>query len=253
MVNYQTKFQDWRFYFKMGFGIFFTMTLLYAWLSPLINGINLIGDPNPPAVNGNWFIHDKGDFSFNLLSFFTIETNIFVALWLICAAIFHEREGKADSKWFGQYMALAITTLIAITGIVYNTMLLPVITPVGFYGWFTNIVFHMVCPPVMVIYFLFLMKREKTTVLTTQLFWRKHLWKYFIYPISWSIVMLIRGEFRYEAGKAWAYQYFFINLHKTSFGIPGTGWFVIAFIFISGIIFGVSTLFNWITYRRIAK
>jgi len=253
MFKDKTIFKDWRFYFKLGFGCFFAATVLYTWLNPLINGIKVTPEQIAQWPNASWIQKDKGDFTFHIFSFFTIQTNIMVILWFILGAIFHDREGKIDSRWFGQYMTLAITTYITITGIIFNTMLLPFLTIEGFYGWFTNVVEHMVCPVVAIVYFLCFMKREKGSVLTSQLFWKKYLWKYFIYPIVWVIVMMIRGEFRYEAGKFWPYPYFFMNVHESTGGIAGGIWLAIAAIFIIAIVLGISTLFNWIAYKQLAK
>lgn len=255
MLKDTTIFKDWRFYFKLGFGLLFTITLLYGWLSPIINGITVSDSQKKDAINWSWFVQDKGDFSLNYLSFFTIQTNILVALWFVFGTIFHNREGKSDSRWFGHCMTLGITTFITITGIIFNTMLLPAMYKDihGFYGWFTNVIEHMVCPLVAIIYFVFFMNRNKTAILATKPFWKKYLWRYYVYPIIWAIIMLIRGEFRYNAGKAWDYQYFFLNVHKTSFGIPGVIWLLIVIVFISIIIFAVSTLFNIITYRQVNK
>ncbi|MBP1525419.1 MAG: hypothetical protein H9Q65_02290 [Spiroplasma ixodetis] len=59
-----------------------------------------------------WFTEDKGDFILNYFSFFTIQTNVFVIIWLISSAIFWEQEGRINSKWFGQYMTLAVRTCL---------------------------------------------------------------------------------------------------------------------------------------------
>lgn len=245
-------FKEWKFYFKLGFGLFFLAVLLYGLLSPLINGITVSEQQKTDARNWQWFTQDKGDYILNYFSFFTIQTNIFVSLWLIFAAIFYEQEGKINSRWFGQYMALAITTYITITGLVFNVMLLPTIINqlTTFYQWFTNVVQHMVVPIVMIIYF-FMMARDHNSVLPTKQFWKKRMGYYYIYPIVWVIVMEIRGEFRWQAGKVWAYQYFFLNFHKSFYGLAGGIWFLIATVFIILIIFGISTLFNWINFKQL--
>ncbi|WP_342272918.1 Pr6Pr family membrane protein [Spiroplasma endosymbiont of Acasis viretata] len=202
--------KDWKFYFKLGFGLFFLAVLLYGLLSPLINGITVTDQQKKDARNWMWFTEDKGDFILNYFSFFTIQTNVFVIIWLISSAIFWEQEGRINSKWFGQYMTLAVTTFITITGIVFNVMLLPTLVNQlqTFYAWFTNIVQHIVVPIIMIIYF-FIMPREQGSVFTTKEFWKKRMWMYYIYPVIWAVIMLIRGEFRWQAGKVWAYQYFF--------------------------------------------
>lgn len=253
MQDLKVYLRDWKFYFKLIFGLFFAAVLLYHWLNPLINGINVTDEQKADARNWEWFTQDKGDYTLNFVSFFTIQTNIMVVLWLIFSAIYHKQEGKTNSKWFGTYMALGITTFITITFIVFNTMLLPtpaVLNQTTFFFWFTNVIEHMVVPIIMIVYFVFFMNKEKGSVLSNKMYWQKHLLIYYSYPIIWLFIMLVRGEFRYQAGKVWAYQYFFINIHKTSFGLAGWIWLIIAAVFIILIIFGISTLFNSVAYKQ---
>lgn len=254
MKVFKSYLTDWKFYFKLLFGLFLTSVLLYNWLSPLINGITVTDDDKVGAPNWEWFIQDKGDYTLNFLSYFTIQTNIFVALWFVLSAIFHNQEGKKTSKWFGPYMALGVTTFITITGVIYNTMLLPTqIDRTGFYFWFTSCVEHMVTPIVMIVYFLAFMNKEKGSVLPTKEFLTKKLWMFYLYPVIWVLVMLIRGEFRYQAGKVYAYQYFFINIHKESYGLAGWAWLIIAVVLIFLIVLGVTFLYNWIIFKQQGK
>lgn len=254
MKVFRTYLTDWKFYFKLIFGLFLTATLLYTWLDPLINGITVPDAEKTEAPNWIWFTQDKGDYTLNFLSYFTIQTNIFVALWFVLSAVFHNQEGKKSSKWFGPYMALGVTAFITITGLIYTTMLLPTQTDrTGFYFWYTNVVEHMIAPIVMVVYFLVFMNKEKGSVLETKLFLKEKLWMFYLYPIIWLVVMLLRGEFRHQAGKAYAYQYFFINVHKDSYGLPGWAWLIIALAIIALIIIGFTSLYNWVIYKQQGK
>lgn len=254
MKIFKSYLIDWKFYFKLFFGLFLTATLLYTWLDSLINGITLTDAEKASAPNWEWYIQDKGDYTLNFLSYFTIQTNIFVALWFVLSAIFHNKEGKKSSKWFGPYVALGVTTFITITGVIYNTMLLPTqLGRTGFHFWYTTVVEHMVSPIVMIVYFLAFMNKEKGSVLETKGFLKEKLWLFYLYPIIWLVVMLIRGEFRYQAGKAYAYQYFFINVHETSYGLPGWAWLIIAFVIIVLIIVGFTSLYNSLIYKQQGK
>lgn len=231
-----------------------TATLIYTWAEPLVNGITVSDAEKEVAPNWEWFVQDKGDYTLNFFSYFTVQTNIFVALWFVLSAIFHNQEGKKTSKWFGPYMALGVTTFITITGLIYNTMLLPTQTDqTGFYFWFTSCVEHMVTPIVMIVYFLAFMNKEKGSVFETKVFLKQELVIFYLYPIVWLVVMLIRGEFRHQAGKAFAYQYFFINVHEKSYGLPGWSWLIIAFVIIFLIILGFTTLYNWVIYKQQGK
>ncbi|MBW3058338.1 hypothetical protein [Spiroplasma poulsonii] len=64
---------------------------------------------------------------------------------------------------------------------------------------------------------------------------------------------MIRGEFRWQAGKAFTYQYFFLNVHKSLAVIPGVVWFIIAVIAIAGLVFGLGTLYNFCSYKFVNK
>ncbi|MBE4704087.1 Pr6Pr family membrane protein [Spiroplasma platyhelix] len=254
MQVFKSYLTDWKFYFKLIFSLFFIATLLYNWLNPLINGITVSDAEKEIAPNWEWFIQDKGDYTLNFFSYFTIQTNIFVALWFLLSAIFHSQEGKKTSKWFGPYMALGVTTFITITGLIYNTMLLPTqINITGFSFWFTSVVEHMIVPIVMIVYFLAFMNKEKGSVLETKKFLKEKLVIFYVYPIVWLVTMLIRGEFRYNAGKAFAYQYFFINIHTKSYGLAGWAWLIIALVLIGLIVLGFTTLYNWIIYKQQGK
>lgn len=254
MQVFKSYLTDWRFYFKLLFGLFLTATLVYTWAEPLANGIVVPDHEKEVAEHWEWFLIDKGDYTLNFFSYFTIQTNIFVALWFLLSAIFHNQEGKKASKWFGPNMALGVTTFITITGLIYNTMLLPThVDRTGFYFWFTSSVEHMVAPIVMIVYFLAFMQKEKGSVLEMKTFLKEKLVICYIYPIVWLVVMLIRGEFRYQAGKAYAYQYFFINVHEKSYGLAGWAWLIIALAIIFLIILGFTTLYNWVIYKQQGK
>lgn len=254
MKVFEGYLKDWKFYFKLLFGLFLAGTIIYTWLEPMINGIIVPDSEKEVSPNWEWFVQDKGDYTLNFFSFFTIQTNIFVAIWFLVLAIYHDQEGKKTSKWCGPYMALGVTTLITITGLIYNTMLLPTqINMKGFYFWFTSVIENMIAPIVMIVYFLAFMTKEKGSVLETKAFLKDKLIMFYIYPIIWLVVMLIRGEFRYRVGKAFAYQYFFINVHKKSYGLAGWVWLIIALAIIFLIVLGFSTLYNWILYRQQKK
>lgn len=243
--------KDWKFYFKLLFGLYITAVLLYDYLSPLFNGITVpISQQTDPATsNWRWFINDYGDYSFNFLSFFTTQSNILVALWMIFGAVFWQKEGKNTSRILNVYTSLAITTYISITGVVYNAILLPVNVPTGANQWFIEMSLHTLSPILMLVYFLFFMKKENELLLKTKEFIKTKIWFFFIYPIIWITVMMIRGEFRHHAHKAWPYQYFFMDVHQSFHGIPGYVIFIIAFIAIFTLIGLVAILWNYVIIK----
>ncbi|WP_368486124.1 Pr6Pr family membrane protein [Spiroplasma sp. DGKH1] len=237
--------KDWRVYYKLFFGGLIGAVCLYGWISPLVNGITIPSNVEWSNEASQNFMKDKGDFTFNYFSFFTIQTNILVWVWLLAAGLFPKYEGK--NKWLGYNMALAITVYISITFLIYNAMLLPAGQPTNAKGWFLTVIQHMVCPIAMIVYFLFMMPKNEIT--PNRQYWNKQVWKLYFYPILWGIFNMIRGEFRWQAGKAYPYQYFFLNVHKPFAGLPGAAWFVIAIIIIAGLVFGLATLYNTICYK----
>ncbi len=72
-------------------------------------------------------------------SYFTIWSNLLVVYIGYAVAA-----NKSSSKYFGTLFATALI-MITITGLVYNTLLLPVYPPKGWY-WLTSSLMHLVVP-----------------------------------------------------------------------------------------------------------
>lgn len=244
------KWNNWRFYYRILFGLLILGMLFYTLFNGLINGITVPDDEKENAKNWEWFTQDKGDYTLNFFTFFTTQTNILVGSWLFFSALLENNEKMKVKKLWNYHVVLGITIYISITGIIFNTLLLPtVIKNTSVIFWLTTGTAHMLCPIVMIVYFI-LMPKNNRKILPMKQFIRHKLGFYYIYPICWVVIMLIRGEFRYQAGKAYAYQYFFLNTHKTTFGMSGAIWLVIATIFILSIIFVLSYLYNWLSLKQ---
>ncbi|WHQ36709.1 Pr6Pr family membrane protein [Spiroplasma sp. SV19] len=251
MFYQKETWKDWRVYYKLFFAILIGCGIFAALIESYVHGITVnVKNPTWTAEATKNFINDKGDYTFNYFSYFTMQTNLLVFAWLLGAGLFPKYEGK--SKWLGYKLTLAITTYISITFLIFNLMLLPFDQPQTWKAWLYSTIQHVICPIAMIVYFLFFMERQNNITIT-KVYWRQDLWKLYFYPIAWAIVNMIRGEFRWQAGKAFPYQYFFLNIHASKGGIPGAVWFVIAVIAVSGLVFGLGTLYNYCSYNLLIR
>ncbi|MBC7517431.1 MAG: Pr6Pr family membrane protein [Microbacteriaceae bacterium] len=139
---------------------------------------------------------------FNFFGFFTMQSNIFLVVVLLVAALV-SFSGKQQSHSL-MLVRGCVTTYIVITGVVYNLLL------AGQEGGVTlvwaNSVLHVVLPLYAALDWVIFSDR-------TSLPWNK-LWVALIYPVLWIIVVLIRG-----ASDGWV-PYPFLN--------PSQGYGVVA-------------------------
>lgn len=118
---------------------------------------------------------------FNFFGYFTMQSNIITASVLLIAAISTLR-GRPQTPLLVLARACA-TTYIVIVGIVYNTLL------VGLEGGISlewaNWVLHVLFPIYAALDWIFFGDK-------TALAWQR-LWVVLIYPVVWTIVVLVRG------------------------------------------------------------
>ena len=99
---------------------------------------------------------------FNILSFFTIQSNVFVYVYLICAGLAPLGVKGAKKVAYNPLVGAMATTYILVTGLVYTAGI-----PMGFtppFKWgdsyhamssFIQVYFHMIIPPIMLILWFF--------------------------------------------------------------------------------------------------
>lgn len=144
----------------------------------------------------------SGNSAANFFSFFTVLTNLFVAIVLIASAanlIRHRNPTEADDILRG-----SATVSIAIVGLVFGLLLSHLDS--GMIPW-TNFVLHSLMPVVMVLDWLIQPPKAKLVP--------KHIWFWIIYPIAYLVYSLIRGAFT-----NW-YPYWFIDPGKAPGGWTG--------------------------------
>ncbi|AGM25069.1 Pr6Pr family membrane protein [Spiroplasma chrysopicola] len=234
----------WKQIYKLFFAILGISILAWAFINGILDKDNIINKYN-------------SDYTVYVTDFFTTFTclsNLGILFWFIFSGIRHRYENKTKIQSYP--VALAGAVYITITFIIYNFLLLPTDPlPTSALGWITTVVDHMINPVAFVIYVIFLM--ENKTKVNLKQFFSKYFWKYIIVLIGYCLYAMIRGELRRMSGDhfTWTdgngvlhnrwFPYFFLNIHQSSYGIPGYVWFIIAFLAILGILIGTMFLYNY--------
>ncbi len=129
---------------------------------------------------------------FNILSFFTVQSNILVCFYLITSALAVFGAKKAQKIAFCPTFGAMVTTYIIVTGAVYCCGI-----PLGFtppFSWdnpthamlsFIQVFHHMIVPPLMVILWFF--------PATDRCVDHKKLLFFGIYPLVYSLFSMVRG------------------------------------------------------------
>lgn len=154
-------------------------------------------------------IVENGNSVVLFFSFFTILTNLFVAIVLTVSAINLIRRKPPTET--GDIIRGSATVSIAIVGIVFGLLLSRMDS--GMIPW-TNIVAHYLIPIIMVLDWL--MNPPQTKLAS------KHIWYWITYPIAYLIYSLIHGAFT-----NW-YPYWFIDPNKSPDGWTGITLFATA-------------------------
>lgn len=129
---------------------------------------------------------------FNILSFFTVQSNIFAYIYLFFAslAVFGVKSAKRFA--FNPTVGLFVTTYIIIAGAVYCIGI-----PMGFtppFKWdsaahsmssFIQIYYHMIMPPFMLALWLFPLTDRRLPL--------RKAWLAGIYPLLYSLFSIVRG------------------------------------------------------------
>jgi hypothetical protein len=148
-------------------------------------------DGTPPAGTGTRVV--------NLLSFFTIQSNLLV----LAAAATLAADPARDGRWW-RVLRLDGLLGITITGIVYATVLAGEVTHDGVGVWL-NAAFHYFCPAWTVLGWLLFGPRPRIT-------WREVGWS-FAWPAAWVGYTLVRG-----AVTGW-YPYPFLDVTDLGYAV----------------------------------
>ncbi|MEU4388993.1 Pr6Pr family membrane protein [Promicromonospora sp. NPDC023805] len=147
-----------------------------------------------------------------LFSYFTIESNLLIGGVSLALALDPRRDGP-----FFRVLRLDGLLCIAVTGIVYNTVLrgLVTLTPSGAVA---NVMLHVLAPLLAVIVWLWVGPRPRVSVRTV--------WWSVVYPIAWLVYTFIRG-----AATDW-YPYPFLDVTVLGYGAALTNATLVAVVFL---------------------
>lgn len=209
----------------------------------IIDLINAIYNPNTAvAIQLNY-----GERVSHYYSFFTTQSNYLVAIYF--AMYLYCLHFKKSVPVFP--IRLAVTVYITITMIVFWVGLFNQVQDIDeytAYNWISTMILHLVMPIIMIANFILTSGKEKIII---KKWHHKYLWLIVIYPVVYSVVILIRGHLRFLDNKpsdTW-YPYFFFNIHQD------LGWLIAtsAVILIFGLVFGLQYFYIWINNLMLAR
>ncbi|PPE05516.1 Pr6Pr family membrane protein [Williamsoniiplasma lucivorax] len=199
-----------------------------------------------------------GSYIFYWFSFFTHDSNILVAIWLLAKA-FARIWPRRDHVFLTYNWSLVVITFITLTSLVYLTILAPVyfldtaqqVEKLTIRSLLFSGMLHAVFPWMFIIYQVFFdpMKAQYNP----KKYVKKKLWGGPLILTIYTIFILIRGETRFQDANLGTtrYPYFFFDIHNPDIlGMPGWAWFIITIIAILGIYFGASNFYNWIIWKN---
>ncbi len=245
---------------RKGFALFalcFGITGLLLMAHHIVSYENILRPFMDYLIENRIITNDKSGIAF--LRMFTNESNILVDIWLILYALGIFGNEKCFKLTHKEWLRGAITLNIAVTGIIYFTVLLPSSAPfpsevngVGTGGmWFSNIVNywnHLITPVFFTACWFFPVEERKIPKV-------KYALIYLVYPVCYFIVSIILG--------AWDgfYPYPFLSGRQMSSMLPGlkdqpynpvTGvlLLVAVVIILSGVFFGIGCALNAIHNKR---
>ena len=193
---------------------------------------------------------------FNILSFFTIQSNVFVYVYLICEGLASLGVEGAKKVAYNPLVGAMATTYILVTGLVYTAGI-----PMGFtppFKWgdsyhamssFIQVYFHMIIPPIMLILWFFPFTDRRTN--------HKTVWAFAIYPFVYSLFSIIRGA----VGKMHFYPYPFYRpefiwsiFSKGDVNYP-LAYFLMFIVLMAGMLLfvGIGRLMMFINDKMISK
>ncbi len=166
-------------------GLAWSALLLQLWLT--IDKAWALGESVPGAVGV-------------YLSFFTVLTNLAIAICLLCVAC----EPDEESFWNWPEVQTALAVYILVVAIVYAAVLQGLWSPTGIEFW-TERFFHLFMPMLYMGFWLFVTPKGALR-LSDQIPWQ-------IYPLAFMCYTLIRGAI------VGTYPYFFLNVSRFGYEV----------------------------------
>lgn len=164
----------------------------------------IVGGPGIAPTHAERFVR--------LFSYFTIESNLLIGGVSLALALDPRRDGPVF-----RVLRLDALLCIAVTGIVYNTVLrcLVTLTPSGAVA---NMMLHVLAPLLAVVVWLWVGPRQRVSVRTV--------WWSVVYPIAWLVYTFVRGS-----ATGW-YPYPFLDVTVLGYGAALTNATLVAVVFL---------------------
>jgi hypothetical protein len=147
-----------------------------------------------------------------LFSYFTIQSNLLIGGVSLALALDPRRDGPVF-----RVLRLDALLCIAVTGIVYNTVLRGLVDLTGA-GMVSNVLLHMLSPALAVVAWLLFGPRPRVSARTV--------WWSVVYPIAWLVYTFVRG-----AATGW-YPYPFLDVTQIGYRGALTGAALVAVVFL---------------------
>ena len=131
---------------------------------------------------------------FNILSYFTVQSNFFAYVYFLLAGLAILGVKKAEKIGFHSTFGALVTLYVLVAGITYCTGIPMKLTPP--FQWdaayhrmsaVIQIYYHMIMPPAALLLWFFPFRKERLTVRTVLLSG--------VYPLAYSVFSIIRGRF----------------------------------------------------------
>ncbi|MGL5268825.1 MAG: hypothetical protein ACRC8P_03625 [Spiroplasma sp.] len=216
--------------------------LIMLFLFLVIDLISAIYFPNNVAKQ----LGSYGERVSHYYSFFTTQSNYLVAIYF--AMFLYYSYFKKILPIF--QVRLAVTVYITITMIVFWLGIFTQSQDNQYtvYQWINTVILHLIMPVIMIANFVLTSGKEKMLL---KKWHHNYLWLIAVYPVVYSIVILIRGHLRYldeKPPETW-YPYFFFNINQPYGWLIATG----AIIIIFGLVFGLQYFYIWINNKMFIK
>jgi len=134
------------------------------------------------GITYNLHLNPVAEMVTRFFSYFTIDTNILVA---ICCTSIAIAPNSGWGRFFSGQRSLAATAVyILVVGLIYNVILRAIWKPVGL-QWLVNELLHSVIPVLFLLFWL-------VSAPKNHLQW-KNIWAWLIYPLIYTVLVFIRG------------------------------------------------------------
>lgn len=131
---------------------------------------------------------------YNILSYFTVQSNFFAYVYFLCAGLSIFGVKKAEKIGFNPSVGALVTLYVLVAGVTYCAGIPMGMTPP--FQWdnayhamssFIQVYYHMIMPPVALLLWLFPFRKEKIGKKTVLLSG--------VYPLVYSVFSIIRGAY----------------------------------------------------------